>query len=185
MKNSYIILLFVLINILLPGYLTSCNNKTKTNLPTTLTGTYFTGNYHDLFTELLNLTDAQVKARLDSACNQLFYGSDETQRLYYPVEPDMAYIKDINNNDVRSEGMSYGMMISIQLNKKQEFDRIWKWAKTYMQHKQGPAKNYFAWHCRDDGSIIDSNSASDGEEWIVMALISATERLEKGKGNDN
>jgi len=36
-----------------------------------------------------------VKAKVDSAFSQLFYGHDSTQRAYYPVEPDMAYIEDI------------------------------------------------------------------------------------------
>ncbi len=57
----------------------------------------------------------------------------------------MAFIGDILHKDVRSEGMSYGMMIAVQLNKKNEFDRLWKWAKTYMQHKTEPSKNYFSW----------------------------------------
>lgn len=38
----------------------------------------------------------------------------------------MGYIEDILNNDVRTEGMSYGMMIAVQLDKKTEFDRLWK-----------------------------------------------------------
>jgi len=94
----------------------------------------------------------------------------------------MAYIKDINYNDVRTEGMSYGMMISVQLNKKNEFDRLWKWAKTYMQHQSGASKNYFAWHCKTDGSILSENSASDGEEWFVMALFFASGRWGDAEG---
>lgn len=42
----------------------------------------------------------------------------------------MAYIEDTGNNDARTEGMSYGMMLCVQLDMKEEFDRIWKWAKT-------------------------------------------------------
>ncbi len=136
----------------------------------------------NLFRELLDLSDVQVQNRLDSTYTQLFYGNDETQRVYYPVEPDMAYVMDIASNDVRSEGLSYGMMITVQLNKKQEFDRIWKWAKTYMQHQQGTRKNYFAWHCRTDGAVLDSNSAPDGEEWFVMALFFAAARWGAGQG---
>jgi oligosaccharide reducing-end xylanase len=139
-------------------------------------GAYYTGIYPNLFSELLNKSESQIAAKLDKTFNQLFYGDPQFQRIYFPVEPDMAYIKDIIHNDVRSEGMSYGMMITVQLNKKKEFDRLWKWAKTYMQHPNGPRKNYFAWHCNPEGSIIDSNSASDGEEWLVMALFFAEAR---------
>jgi len=69
------------------------------------TGSYYTGIYQNLFTELLGISEPQVKAKMDSAFNQLFYGDNNTQRVYYPVEPDMAYITDILHNDVRTEGM--------------------------------------------------------------------------------
>ncbi|MCX7798414.1 MAG: glycosyl hydrolase family 8 [Melioribacter sp.] len=143
---------------------------------------FLTNKYPNLFVELLNKSENEVKAKIDSAFRQLFYGDEKTQRIYYPVGNDMAYIEDILHNDVRTEGMSYGMMIAVQLDKKEEFDRLWKWAKTYMQHKSGQRKNYFAWHCRTNGEIIDSNSASDGEEWIVTALFFASARWGDGEG---
>ena len=145
-------------------------------------GAYYTGKYPDLFVTLLNKNPQEVNDKIKAAINQLFYGNDSTQRVYYPVGSDMAYIEDINNNDVRTEGMAYGLMITVQLNMKNEFDRLWKWAKTYMQIPTGSHKNYFAWHCRTDGSIIDSNSASDGEQWFVMALFFASERWGNGQG---
>jgi oligosaccharide reducing-end xylanase len=146
------------------------------------TGAYYTGIYSNLFAELLNKTKSQIKTKVNGAFNQLFYGDDNTQRIYHPVEPDLAYIEDILHSDVRTEGMSYGMMIAVQLNKKSEFDRLWKWAKIYMQHNSGTRKNYFAWHCKTDGSILDPNSASDGEEWFVMSLLFASARWGNGEG---
>jgi oligosaccharide reducing-end xylanase len=145
-------------------------------------GSYFTGYYHNLFRELLEKNDSQVRERIDSAFHQLFYGNDSTQRVYYPEGTDKAYIVDIANTDVRTEGMSYGMMIAVQLNKKAEFDRLWSWAKTYMQHRAEPRKTYFAWHCKTSGAIIDSTAASDGEEWFVTALFFASARWGNGKG---
>jgi oligosaccharide reducing-end xylanase len=145
-------------------------------------GAVSTGIYQNLFTELLGFNDAQVKARVDSAFAQLFYGDDRTQRVYYPVDRDMAFIEDVLHRDVRTEGMSYGMMIAVQMDKKQEFNRLWKWAKTFMQHPSGPNKGYFAWHCDTTGSMIDSNAASDGEEWFVTALFFASARWGDGEG---
>ena len=145
-------------------------------------GAYFTGEYKNLFVELLGKTEAEVKSKVDSAFQILFYGNNDSERIYYSVEPDMAYIEDINNNDVRTEGMSYGMMIAVQLDKKNEFDRLWKWAKTFMQHQSGPRKDYFAWHCKTDGEKIDSGSASDGEEWFIMTLFFASARWGDGEG---
>jgi oligosaccharide reducing-end xylanase len=145
-------------------------------------GSYYTGNYPNSFTELLNKDDDEIQAKVNLAFAQLFYGDDKTERLYYPVEPDMAYIEDINNEDVRTEGMSYGMMIAVQMDKKEEFDRLWKWAKTFMQHKEGAGKYFFAWHCKPDGEVLSYSSASDGEEWFVMSLLSASSRWGDGDG---
>lgn len=145
-------------------------------------GAYYSNTYHNLFIELLGQSPSQVQTKLENAWSQLFYGDSNTQRVYYPVDADMAYIKDTLHNNVCSEGMSYGMMIAVQLNKKNEFDRLWKWAKTYMQHNSGPRKNYFAWLLNTNGNIIDPNSASDGEEWIAMALFFASARWRNGTG---
>jgi len=143
---------------------------------------YYSGIYKNLLNELLGHDDRAVKAKIDGAFQQLFYGNDSSQRVYYPVEPDMAYIEDVAAHDVRTEGMSYGMMIAVQLDKKIEFDRLWKWAKTYMQHSNEPSKGYFAWQCKTDGSIIETSSAPDGEEWIVTALFFASARWGNGNG---
>jgi oligosaccharide reducing-end xylanase len=145
-------------------------------------GSFATGLYRNLFQEYLGKSDAEVQAKVDAAFQQLFYGDDATQRVYYPAGPDMAYIEDIGNQDVRTEGMSYGMMIAVQLDKKPEFDRLWKWAKTYMYQAAGPYQGYFAWHCSTDGQKLDPNPASDGEEWFVTALFIASERWGSGQG---
>ena len=117
-------------------------------------GAFTSGRYRNLFKEMLNKSNAEIQAKLDAAWKQLFYGNDDTQRVYYPVGTDIAYVMDIGNGDVRSEGMSYGMMIAVQMDKKEEFDRIWKWAKTYMYQKDGPYQGYFAWHCKSSGERI-------------------------------
>jgi oligosaccharide reducing-end xylanase len=145
-------------------------------------GAFYSGEYRNLFSEYLGKSDAEVQAKLDVAWNQLFYGSDDFERVYYPVGQDMAYIEDIGNSDVRTEGMSYGMMIAVQLNKQEEFNRLWKWAKTYMYQAEGPYQGYFAWHCTTDGKKLDSNPASDGEEWFATALLFASARWGNGTG---
>ena len=145
-------------------------------------GAYYTGIYQNLFVDLLWKSEQEVQARIDQTFQQLFYGADDDQRIYYPVEPDMAYMFDVASNDVRTEGQSYGMMIAVQMDKKEEFDRIWKWTKTYMQHQDDPAKGYFAWHCKTDGSQLAWNSAADGEEWFAMTLFFAAARWGNGEG---
>lgn len=168
---------------ILTGTFLFCSASCSNSVPAARSGgAYDTGIYQNLFMSLLAKSDIQVQARIDSIFQQLFYGDDQSQRVYYLFEPDMAYIKDILHNDVRSEGMSYGMMIAVQMNKKTEFDRLWKWAKTYMQHQDGPLKGYFAWHCTPAGEKIDFNAAPDGEEWLVTALFFAAARWGNGQG---
>jgi len=141
-----------------------------------------TGIYPNLFKDYLGKSDGEIQTKIDSAFNKLFYGDDATERVYYPIGSDMAYISDIANEDVRSEGMSYGMMIAVQLNKKEEFDRLWKWAKMYMYQTDGGYKGYFAWHCKTDGTQLAANPASDGEVWFVTALFFADGRWGSGDG---
>ena len=59
----------------------------------------------------------------------------------------MGYLVDTGNIDARTEGMSYGMMMCVQMDMKKEFDAIWKWAKTHMLLSEGPNAGYFAWSC--------------------------------------
>ncbi len=130
----------------------------------------------NLFHELLGKSDAELSAKLDAGFRQLFYGRDADERVYFPVGADLAYIADIGSGDVRSEGMSYGLMIAVQMNHREEFDRLWRWAKTHMYHAAGPRHGYFAWHCAFDGRQLDPGSASDGEEWFATALFFASHR---------
>jgi oligosaccharide reducing-end xylanase len=158
------------------------DTKPSTVTPVPPQPAFTSGRYRNLFAEYLGRSEADIQARLDAAWDQLFYGDDDSQRVYYPVGEDMAYIADIGNGDARTEGMSYGMMISVQLDKKIEFDRLWKWTKTFMYQSDGPYQGYFAWHCSYDGKKLASNPASDGEEWFVMALLFASARWGNGDG---
>lgn len=144
-------------------------------------GAFYTGEYMNVLAEL-GLSDEEIQARIDDVWETLFYGDDETERVYYPVGDDMAYILDVNNQDIRSEGMSYGMMIAVQLDRREEFDRLWRWAKTYMYQERGQYKGYFSWHNRPNGQAIDRNPASDGEIWFVTALFFAAGRWGNGEG---
>lgn len=140
------------------------------------------GPYRDLFQQLLGKDDAQVDAKIGAAWDQFFRGDSETQRLFYPVEGAMAYVPDVANHDVRTEGLSYGMMICVQLDRQAEFNQIWKWAKTHLYHLDGPMRGYFAWHADYQGNQLDPGPASDGEEWFATALFFAAHRWGGGAG---
>ena len=139
---------------------------------------------NNLFASLLGKSEAEVQARMDSLWNHFFtpgdlgrYEADGESTVYYEVGDSMGIILDTGNNDVRSEGMSYGMMISVQLDKREVFDRLWRWAKRYMAY---PADSdwdgYFCWQCGIDGSQIGTSNASDGEIYFATALYIAAEK---------
>ena len=143
-------------------------------------GAAYTGNYRNLFKEY-GYSEDEINEKVESTWEKLFYGNDD-ERLYYPVGDDMAYIYTADTDDVRSEGMSYGMMICVQMDKKEEFNRLWKWAKTYMQHTSGEYEGYFAWQMNTNGTIKSNTPASDGEEYFATALLFASARWGNGKG---
>ena len=130
----------------------------------------------NLFRELLGKTEEETTSRIEAAWHHFTHGDKDSERIYYEAPDNTAYIADIGNGDVRSEGMSYGMMIAVQLDRQDEFDRLWKWASTHMRHADGPRRGYFAWQCAFDGRKMDPGSASDGEEWIATALLFADHR---------
>lgn len=144
-------------------------------------GAFYTGVYRNMLLEA-GYTQAQIDQKLNALWNQLFYGDPNTEAVYFPVGTDQAYILDTGNDDIRSEGMSYGMMIAVQMNKQEEFNRLWRWTKNHMQHQTGPRRGYFAWQVNRDGTIRDPNSASDGEIYFVMALMFASGRWGDGEG---
>lgn len=146
------------------------------------------GHYTDLFKQA-GYRKPQIKARIDAAWQQLFHGAPGTgptradgQTIYYQLTPDMAYVEDIGNQDVRTEGMGYAMMIAVQLNHRREFNALWTFAKTKMQLQSGPTKYFFAWHTDTSGKIIDTGVAPDGDQWIAAALCFASGRWGNGSG---
>lgn len=141
---------------------------------------YDTGEYRNFFAEI-GKSREEIQEKIDQAVNVFFYGSEE-ERIYHEAGDDMAYLEDTGNHDARTEGMSYGMMMCVQLDMKKEFDRIWKWAKTYMWMEEGEDEGYFAWSCKTDGEKNFYGPAPDGEEFFAMALFFASNRWGDGEG---
>lgn len=134
--------------------------------------------YRNLFSEI-GKSEVEINKRLKEVVHEFFYGEN---KVYFPVGDDMAYIEDTGNHDARTEGMSYGMMMCVQLDMKEEFDRLWKWSKTYMWMAEGDNEGYFAWSCSVDGSKNAYGPAPDGEEFFAMALFFAAHRWGDGEG---
>lgn len=150
-------------------------------------GAYATGHYRNLFAESGH-SEKEIDAKIQAAFQQLFHGDAATQTVFYPAGKNangpLAYLTDFANHDVRTEGMSYGMMIAVQLDKKAEFDALWNWAKAYMyiSDPNHPSYGYFSWSNKTDGTPNEETAAPDGEEYFVMALYFADARWGSGAG---
>ncbi len=151
-------------------------------------GAYKTGRYANLFVERLNKTPAETRARIEQSFQKFFHGDGQEERVYFEIGANengpLAYITDWANNDARSEGLSYGMMIAVQLGKKREFDALWNWSKTYMLNTdpKNPSRGYFAWSMNTDGTPRSTSAAPDGEMFYAMSLYFAANRWGNGKG---
>ncbi|NMB06135.1 MAG: glycoside hydrolase [Bacteroidales bacterium] len=173
MKNK-LLLLFCILSCM---QLTNCTSAAL--LPRDK-GAFETGEYRNLLAEM-GYKKKEINARLDQIFTNLFEGP---QKIYFETGDSMAYISDIKNNDVRSEGMSYGMMIAVQLDKKEMFDRLWRWSRHHMQHREGALKGYFRWSCDIDGTPNSQGPASDGELYFITSLIFASNRWGNETGID-
>lgn len=143
-------------------------------------GSFYTGQYRNIFAEF-GYPQAEIEKKVETAFQTLFHGSED-ERIYHPAGDDMGYMEDTGNHDARTEGMSYGMMMCVQMDKKEEFDRLWKWSKRYMYMEEGENAGYFAWSCALDGTKNAWGPAPDGEEFYAMALFFAANRWGNGEG---
>jgi oligosaccharide reducing-end xylanase len=180
-RSPLLLLLLSLLSLLL-----TC--QTSHADPTTNgSGAFATGHYRNLFAESGH-SQKNIRLKIDSAFQQLFHGNPDTQTVYYSAGANsngpLAFITDIKHEDVRTEGLSYGMMISVQLNKKAEFDALWNWSKTYLYHDSPthPSYGFFSWQARTNGTVMSEFVAPDGEEYYVMALYFAAHRWGNGSG---
>ena len=136
-------------------------------------GAWETGKYRNVFWEA-GYKQEDIDAKLAKAYHDVFEGPN---RVYFEVGDSMAYVSDLKNHDARTEGLSYGMMVAVQLNKKDVFDRLWRWTKKVMQHQGGPRDAYFAWSVEPKtGKHNAEGSASDGELYFITDLLFASNR---------
>ena len=150
-------------------------------------GAYATGNYRNLFAEAGH-SPAEMRQKVDSSFQQLFHGNPTNEAIYFEAGTNtagpLAFITDIKHHDVRTEGLSYGMMIAVQLNKKAEFDALWNWSKTYLyvSETNHPSFGFFRWQARTNGMAMSQFVAPDGEEYYVTTLYLAAHRWGNGQG---
>ena len=174
-KVSFLIVYFFLSNFHLNAKDPFVQEKQK------VVGAFSSGKYRNLFLEL-GYKQSDIDSKVAKAYYDIFEGPS---KVYFEVGDSMAYVSDVKNHDARTEGLSYGMMIAVQLNKKDVFDRIWRWSKKYLQHQDGPRQGYFAWSINPATMKRNSEgSASDGELYFITDLLFASNRWGNKTGID-
>lgn len=122
--------------------------------------------------EEIGKTPAEIQEKLNKAFSHFFEGDEKNQRICFDAGNDEAYIVDIGHDDIRSEGMSYGMTIAALLQKRDVFDKLWNFTKRHMRNTKAPYAGYYAWQVSTkDFSMMDPGSAPDGEEYFAAALL--------------
>ena len=122
----------------------------------------------------------EILQRVQDAYRTMFEGT-EKERLYFETG-DEGYILDTGNDDVRSEGMGFGMMMAVQMDKKEIFDRLWKFARTHLYIAEGELQGYYHFSCTPDGRTKFINPRPDGEEYMALSLFFAAHRWGNGEG---
>jgi oligosaccharide reducing-end xylanase len=181
-KTICMILLFMLSTLFIYAEDKDCNkdvNDPRGVMKPWDKGAWVSGNYRNVFLEA-GYKQEEIDAKLAKAYSDVFEGPN---RVYFELGDSMAYISDLKNHDARTEGLSYGMMVAVQLNKKEVFDRLWRWTKKFMQHQGGPRDAYFAWSVKPEtGKHNSEGSASDGELYFITDLLFASNRWGNNSG---
>ncbi len=183
-KQTFLIVLVTLIGISTVTAAGDCDKDTtdaRGKMRPWESGAWETGKYRNVFLDA-GYKEKDIEAKLAKAYHDIFEGP---KRVYFEVGDSMAYVSDVKNHDARTEGLSYGMMVAVQLDKKDVFDRLWRWTKKYMQHQGGPRDAYFAWSVNPQtGKHNAEGSASDGELYFITDLLFASNRWGNKTGID-
>ena len=146
------------------------------------TGAFQNGVYPNFLKEA-GISDEQARERVNTAFNTIFF--DEEENFCHHTDEDAWCMVDTGNADARTEGMSYGMMMCVQMDRKDIFDKLWTFSERYMLMNEGPNAGYFRWSVHIDGSSNSEGPAPDGEEYFAMALFMAAARWGNGEGSFN
>ncbi len=128
----------------------------------------------------VGIDDEEADLLLNRTFETIFF--DNVNGLVHRTSEDAWCVVDTGNQDVRTEGMSYGMMMCVQMDRQDVFDKLWTFASRYMLIDDGPYTGYFAWSVDPSGQINHKNPAPDGEEYFAAALFMASARWGEGEG---
>lgn len=128
-----------------------------------------------LFLLLSMLICAPATAKnIDASCRS-FPLWEAFQKKY--IQQDGRVIDyQISPGITTSEGQAYALFFALVANDQPQFEKLLQWTQLHLA--QGNLMNHlpaWRWGLKPDGSwgVIDSNSASDADIWIVYALLEA------------
>ena len=75
---------------------------------------FYSGKYPSLLREA-GYSQAAIDQKVAQAYHDVFEGPN---KVYFEVGDSLAYVSDVKNDDARTEGLSYGLMVAVQLDKK-------------------------------------------------------------------
>ena len=87
---------------------------------------------------------------MQQAFETIFF--DPEENFCHHTEEDAWCMVDTGNMDARTEGMSYGMMMCVQMDRKDIFDRLWTFADRYMRMREGPNEGISPGRCSWTGN---------------------------------
>jgi oligosaccharide reducing-end xylanase len=140
--------------------------------------------YPNPFRDWLGKSNSDISAKLTDTFNQLFHGDPAKEAIFVLVGTDQGYVRDVYHDEVRTEGIGLGMLITVELDKRDDFDRLWRYAKA-IQVKEGPRQGYFPSLCT--ATSTDEVACDDpyGLQQIATALLLARGRWRSSPGTIN
>ncbi|HEY5038962.1 MAG TPA: glycosyl hydrolase family 8, partial [bacterium] len=112
------------------------------------------------------LTNSGSQAGLDSAVSQMY--NSWYANFVTPAGANLRVQRDATNgHDTVSEGIGYGMLFAVQMADQTLFNGLYQYAKSYFD-----GHGLMNWTC-PGGSGCNSNSATDADEDMCMALLMA------------
>lgn len=127
------------------------------------------------FEEVIGVTPAEVAAKLSLGYEQLFHGDPENEAILYPADGGGAYVFDVLHGEIRTDGLGYGMLLAALLDRQDDFDALWSYARESLRYTTGPRAGYLYWHC-SVGECPDPN----GMTYAATALLFADRRWGTG-----
>ncbi|MEW5422127.1 glycosyl hydrolase family 8 [Amorphus sp. 3PC139-8] len=115
-----------------------------------------------------------VHAQLDlEAIRQNSITAEEWNAFRSAYVADSGRVVDYENGQIsHSEGQGFSMYLAVEAGARDDFDRIWGFARDEMRMASGPLF-YWKWNPFSVNPIEDRNDASDGDIFIAWSLLLA------------